>query len=122
MNCTLTSVTVRMRSDVTLPRWTPPTDTAPGLVTQWNQFIDALEKHEVGHKDIAARGAKEILHKLQTLTAPCATIGNEAQRVATEIVTRMREEQVAYDTETRHGVTQGATFPGRRPNPIASTP
>jgi hypothetical protein len=33
------------------------------------------------------------LTSLQTLTAPCPTIGNEAQSVAAEIVTRKREEQ-----------------------------
>jgi predicted secreted Zn-dependent protease len=122
VNCTLTAVSVRMRSDVTLPRWTPPKDTLPGLVAQWNQFIAGLETHEVGHKDIAARGAKDILHKLQTLSAPCATMSEEAKRVTADIVARMRVEQIAYDTDTRHGATQGATFPGRRPNPIANTP
>jgi predicted secreted Zn-dependent protease len=122
VNCTLTAVSVRMRSDVTLPRWTPPKDTLPGLVAQWNQFIAGLETHEVGHKDIAARGAKDILHKLQTLSAPCATMSEEAKRVTADIVARMRVEQIAYDTDTRHGATQGATFPGRRPNPIPNTP
>lgn len=122
VNCTLTAVSVRMRSDVTLPRWTPPKDTLPGLATQWNQFIAALETHEVGHKNIAARGAKDILHKLQTLSAPCASMSNEANRMTADIVTRMRAEQVAYDAETRHGATQGATFPGRRPNPMVNTP
>ena len=122
VNCTLSSVSVHIRSDVTLPRWTPPKDTVPGLAAQWNQFIAGLETHEVGHKDIAARGAKDILHKLQTLSAPCATLSDDVRRVTADILERMRVEQIAYDTETRHGATQGATFPGRRPNPPASPP
>lgn len=113
VNCTLTSVSVRIRSDITMPRWTPPADTVPGLFAQWKQFIDGLERHEAGHKDISARGAKDILHKLQTLTAPCASVSDEVQRTTSEIMTRVRNEQVAYDTETRHGFTQGAIFPPR---------
>ena len=122
VNCTLSSVSVRMRSEVTLPRWIPPRDTVPGLAAQWSQFIAALETHEVGHKDIAARAAKDILYKLRTLSTSCATLSDDVRRVTADLVERMRVEQIAYDTETRHGATQGATFPGRRPNPPAGTP
>ncbi|MEO7455270.1 MAG: DUF922 domain-containing protein, partial [Gemmatimonadaceae bacterium] len=62
VDCTLNAVSVRMRSDLTLPRWTAPKDAAPTLVAQWKDFIGSLETHEVGHKEIAARGAKDILH------------------------------------------------------------
>jgi hypothetical protein len=29
------------------------------------------------------------------------------------IITRLSAEQVAYDTQTRHGLTQGTAFPPR---------
>jgi predicted secreted Zn-dependent protease len=83
-------------------------------VAQWNQFLAALETHEIGHKDLSGRAARDVLTSIRRLNTLCTSFSTEAKRVTDGIVTRLRVEQAGYDAQTRHGVTQGATFP-RRP-------
>jgi predicted secreted Zn-dependent protease len=111
--CSTTSVNVYVRSEITLPRWTPPSGAPPDLVAQWKQFIAALETHEIGHKDISGRGARDVLTALRRLTVSCSTFSSEAKRATDGILARMRVEQETYDADTRHSATQGATFPSR---------
>ena len=120
--CRTSSASVVMRSEITLPRWTPPADTVPGVFAQWKTFLSALETHEVGHKDISARHAREMLTALQRLSGFCSSLDSDRRRITDDILARMREEQVKYDADTRHGVTQGAVFPARGPVPLRATP
>jgi predicted secreted Zn-dependent protease len=113
-SCTASDVSVFIRSEITLPRWTPPSDAPSALVAQWNQFLAALETHEIGHKDLSGRAARDVLTSIRRLNTLCTSFSTEAKRVTDGIVTRLRVEQAGYDAQTRHGVTQGATFP-RRP-------
>ncbi len=111
--CTASDVGVYVRSDITLPRWSPPADAPPALIEQWKQFLAALETHEIGHKDISARAARDVLTAIRRLNTMCTSFSVEAKRVTDGIVTRLRIEQATYDAQTRHGATQGATFPPR---------
>ncbi|HEY9228857.1 MAG TPA: DUF922 domain-containing protein [Gemmatimonadaceae bacterium] len=113
MDCSSSFVNVFVRSEIRLPRWTPPTDASPELVAQWKQFITALQTHEIGHKDIAGRGARDVLTALQRLRTACSSFSAEAKRATDGIMARVRNEQAQYDLQTRHGATQGATFPPR---------
>jgi predicted secreted Zn-dependent protease len=101
-----------------LPRWTPPSNASPELVAQWKQFLAALETHEIGHKDISGRAARDVLIGIRQLSAVCTSFPVDAKRVTDGIVARQRIEQTKYDADTRHGATQGATFP---PRPVAGT-
>ena len=115
-SCSIRDVSVVVNAQITLPRWTAPPDTEPGLVAEWKRFIAALETHEAGHKDISAKAAHEIIEKLHSVTGPCSTISARANDIAHAIVERAHEEQLAYDAETRHGYTQGTAFGIRRFN------
>jgi predicted secreted Zn-dependent protease len=117
VNCQLSNIQVIVRSEITLPRWTPPPDTVPGLVAQWKEFLAALEAHEIGHKNISGRAAREILSKLQAMSSPCSLVDAETRRLTDGIVSASRSEQAKYDGDTRHGLTQGAVFPPRRAAP-----
>jgi predicted secreted Zn-dependent protease len=108
--CSIRDVTVSVSSQITLPRWTAPADPEPGLVTEWNRFITALEAHESGHKDISAKAGDEIVNRLRGFSGLCSQINSSASDIAREIVQRATDEQAAYDNETRHGATQGTTF------------
>jgi predicted secreted Zn-dependent protease len=112
--CSVTSAEVYVRSEIRMPRWTPPSDAPAELVAEWNQFIAALETHEIGHKDISARGARDVLTALRRVSTGCSFVSTDAKRVTDGIMARLRVEQQAYDASTRHGATQGATFPPRR--------
>ena len=109
-SCAIRDVSVFVNAQITLPRWTPPTDAEPSLVTEWNRFLSALETHEAGHKDISAKAGKAIIDRLRGLSAVCSMLGTRANDVARDIVNRASEEQRAYDAITRHGLTQGTAF------------
>jgi predicted secreted Zn-dependent protease len=113
-SCSIREVNVVVNAQITLPRWTPPPDTEPGLVTEWKRFIAALETHEAGHKDISAKAAHEIIEKLRGISGPCSMISTRANDLARVIVARASDEQNVYDATTRHGLTQGTAFGIRR--------
>jgi predicted secreted Zn-dependent protease len=109
-NCAIRAVAVSVTAQMTLPRWTPPPDTEPGLATEWKRFVAALETHEAGHKDIAAKAGHEIVAQLRGLVGFCSQITSRANDIARVIAERANEEQNAYDAATRHGITQGTSF------------
>ncbi len=115
-SCSIREVTVLVNAQITLPRWTPPPDSEPGLAVEWTRFIAALETHEAGHKDISAKAGREIIERVRGLSGPCSQIGTRANDLARVIVERAHEQQLAYDAETRHGLTQGTAFGIRRFN------
>lgn len=108
--CSIPNPSVSVNAQITLPRWTPPPDTEPGLAAEWTRFIAALEKHEAGHKDISAKAGHDIIEQLRNLSGPCSQISMRANDIARVIVDRADEQQKSYDAATRHGVTQGTAF------------
>lgn len=108
--CAIRDVTVSVNAQVTLPRWNAPEEADPALVVEWRRFLLALETHESGHKDISAKAGREIVNRLRGLTAFCSQINSRANDIAMSIVEKAAQEQIAYDAETRHGLTQGTTF------------
>jgi predicted secreted Zn-dependent protease len=112
--CAIHSVSVSVNARITLPRWTPPADTEPGLAAEWKRFIAALEMHEAGHKDISAKAARELIDRLRNLSGLCSQLGTQANDIARRIIDRAQTEQQAYDASTRHGLTQGTGFGGPR--------
>jgi predicted secreted Zn-dependent protease len=108
--CTIRDVTLSVNAQITLPRWTPPVDTEPGLAAEWTRFIAALETHEAGHKDISAKAGRDIVERLRGLSGLCSQISTRANDLAKVIVDRSNAEQRAYDAATRHGLTQGTSF------------
>src|SRR5215207_3857675 len=89
-SCTIRDVSVFVHAQITLPRWTPPADTEPNLLAEWNRFISALETHEAGHKDISAKAGKVIINRLRGLSAPCSMLATRANDLARDIVNRAR--------------------------------
>ena len=113
--CSIREVTVSVNTQVTLPRWRPPPEADPALVVEWNRFVHALETHESGHKDISARAGRDIVARLRGMTGSCSQINSNANEIARAIVEKASQDQIAYDAQTRHGLTQGTTF--RSPPP-----
>jgi len=113
-NCTLTDVRVFLTSRILLPEWTEREEADPELVAAWDEFMDGLRTHELGHRGLAYRAAGEIERELRRTTAPgCEFIGRNANDRGDFIVSRYRAAQDRYDEETGRGRTQGAVWPRR---------
>ena len=118
--CSIRDVTVFMNAQITLPRWTAPADTEPGLATEWARFVAALETHEAGHKDISAKAGSEIVTRLRGLSGLCSQINTRAGDLARVIVEKASDDQKKYDAVTRHGLTQGTAFGAGRMRAVTS--
>lgn len=113
--CDLTFVQVTMVSQMTLPRWTPPADTVPGVSAEWQRFTSALQRHDVEHENISNRGARQILDGLLALKTFCSDVPRDVKRLTDSIIVQTQSRQAAYDLLTHDGGTQGAVFLARLP-------
>jgi predicted secreted Zn-dependent protease len=110
--CTTGPVTTTVRSDITLPRWRAPAGDSP-LVKKWRKYLDALSEHESGHREIGFNAAAEITDVLPRLPPQptCDEAVASANALALQVLEQHRKRDAEYDSETRHGATQGAVFP-----------
>lgn len=87
----------------------------PELNLVWARYLEHLQKHEFGHKNLAFQAASQINELLASLPAfPTAdALAAEITRITDEKFKVLKEKQVEYDDETKHGETQGAILLGR---------
>ena len=132
------SVTTSLGCEILLPNWTGYSQATPAEKQEWDRFIAALTTHEQSHCDryltdanrqafqnavAAALGGQSI-----DINLPCPedcshpdSAFQEAVRSAVQnlldnnqgvqnVLDQMEQVQQQYDTDTRHGETQGATL------------
>jgi predicted secreted Zn-dependent protease len=99
-----------------MPDWEAPADANTELVSSWQSYMDALYCHEYGHGKIALDCANEIFEGLSVLggSNDCDAIKAAATAEAERVIEGCNAREVAYDAETEHGATMGATFPPNR--------
>jgi predicted secreted Zn-dependent protease len=109
--CRLTGVAVGLHVGVVLPSWTPGLNPAGGLADQWATYIAALALHEQGHVDRYRAAARNLVDQLAALTdLECASVSSTVSATVLSFNVGVSREQDAYDAETGHGRTQGATL------------
>ena len=102
-SCDLASTVISYAATVTLPRLVGE---VPDTVrTAWDRYIAALERHEAGHARYAYDHRFDVLGAVKRAT--CGTASAAAAKAIAQIAAHDR----AYDTETQHGMAEGATFP-----------
>ncbi|HBG04270.1 MAG: hypothetical protein A2075_02925 [Geobacteraceae bacterium GWC2_58_44] len=112
--CFVKSVKTDVEIVYQLPRRTSSTSD-PELTLLWDDYLARLKEHEFGHKDIAVKTAAEINQVLASLEgfSSRSELEQEANRRTEAKLRRLKEAQVEYDHETRHGETQGAILAAR---------
>jgi predicted secreted Zn-dependent protease len=96
----------------TLPAWRSPSSAPADLVSHWAGYVDALERHEQGHIDLARAAATAIHEALRTLP-PCATeaaLLAAAEATVAAALAEIRAREHAYDEATGHGAAQGVSL------------
>lgn len=111
--CAVTDVKVTVTVKITMPEWSPPPDASPELVSSWNRYIKALERHENGHRDNGVAAGRDVLSTLRSFGSrgTCTKSGEDANATGLEVVKRYQAKDKDYDRTTGHGRTQGARFP-----------
>lgn len=94
-----------------LPRMTCTTS-GLDLTQLWDKYLVNLKRHEFGHKDLAVKIAGELNETLVSMPtyASQRELDQEAKRRTDEKLQRLKEVQIEYDHETKHGATQGAVL------------
>jgi predicted secreted Zn-dependent protease len=104
-NCDLSAVVVTYSINVIMPRWEAPADASAELIAKWEKYIQSLTFHEKGHVDNVVSNYLSVKTAIQGAT--CSTAEAEAQKA----LESLRIFDSSYDSETKHGETQGAVFP-----------
>jgi len=104
---------VSVDATLTLPRWAPPPWAPAALVDAWRAYVDALERHEQGHVELAASAARDVRDALLALPGfeTEEELASAVERAAASAIGAARERERAYDDATGHGATQGVRFP-----------
>lgn len=107
--CSVKNVKTDVEIVYQLPRKTSLTRD-PELTLLWDDYMVRLKEHEFGHKDLALKAAAEINQVLTALEGfnSRSELDKEAKRQTEAKLRRLKDAQVEYDHETRHGETQGA--------------
>ena len=111
-SCRVTRASVVVHVGTALPLWKGTPLAKPGVAARWRSFAAALATHEHGHASLALQYAQEAVSRLQALPGgDCGGLLSSAQSAFNAELSALNTAEAAYDAQTRHGATQGATFP-----------
>jgi predicted secreted Zn-dependent protease len=110
--CRAGPVSVQTAINYRLPNWTAPADAPQDLIDSWSRFSDGVRLHEAGHRDIAVAAAVALADALRSLPAQpsCDEFEQSARSATADLMRQHDRDQVAYDLDTHHGLTQGAVL------------
>jgi predicted secreted Zn-dependent protease len=109
--CRISDVTVALDVTIILPVWDIPRDASAALRAEWERFLGALERHELGHRAIALSGAEQLAQALERIHGrSCDALHNAAEYASRDEAAATRAAQIAYDDSTSHGIKQGTAL------------
>lgn len=109
--CRISDVTVALDVTIILPVWDVPRDASAALRAEWDRFLGALERHELGHRAIALAGAQKLDQTLERIHGhSCDELHAAAEYASRDEAAATRDAQIAYDKSTDHGIKQGTSL------------
>ncbi|HWH47226.1 MAG TPA: DUF922 domain-containing protein [Burkholderiales bacterium] len=112
VTCIMKQVAVAIGIAQTLPRWRGEAKGTAALKIRWRQFVEALARHEDGHKQHGLAAGREIETALIAAkpAGNCEDLAAAANGAAEAIVKKYQDLDEDYDRKTAHGRSQGATL------------
>lgn len=105
----------RVFVDITFryPKWMQTDDVPRPLAAKWDNYMENLVEHENGHRDMAVTAAAELSEAVAAMppASTCAELDRRVRALFHGRMKRLNDDAHAYDTETQHGIAQGAVFP-----------
>ena len=111
--CAVVDVATTVEMAYLLPRLVNRDTASTALRAEWDIFIGSLLRHEYRHQAFAVDAAERIERQVRGLGwyPSCASLDEEAERVATGIIENARRREREFDYTTRFGQEQGVVFP-----------
>ena len=108
--CSMKDAVVAVGIAQTLPRWRGEDKGAAALKARWTKFVEALQRHEDGHKEHGLKAARQIEVAVLAVkpASNCEDLGAAANAAADAIVAKYQALDEDYDRNTDHGRNQGA--------------
>ncbi|HEV7691865.1 MAG TPA: DUF922 domain-containing protein [Hyphomonadaceae bacterium] len=109
--CMLSDIVVRLDIEIVIPELAP---SAPAALRQrFDAYIEKLMVHERGHSTLSVATAREIDAGMRALgpMPTCMEMSAAARELGQSLLKEGRQADKDYDARTRHGATQGATYP-----------
>lgn len=112
VDCRIVRPRVELAVEIVLPRWTDRSAADPVLRTRWEDFVEAVRHHEIGHRELVEEAGRSIVAELVGLRdLSCRTLIREAEDRARSVVADYHDRNLAYDELTEGGRTQGVRWP-----------
>ena len=103
---------VNYQITVVLPNWTSRENASKPLIEKWDNFLDKLCYHELGHIEHVTKNYQKIHQAISKRALENKELSTtEANQIATNILKDIRRLDGLYDQSTKHGRTQGVKFP-----------
>lgn len=106
-SCKITTVSVKLNANITLPELISNDETANN---HFKTYLSALKTHELGHLKIAQETAKKIEQSMlmQEALSDCHLLETALNARGNALISDANVQDKQYDAETKHGKTQGA--------------
>jgi len=110
--CSMKGVAMAIGIAQTMPRWRGENKGAAGLKALWSKFLDALQRHEDGHKEHGLKAGREIEAAVLAVkpASNCEDLESAANTAAQAIVSKYQALDEEYDRKTDHGRNQGVNL------------
>ena len=110
--CGLKDIAIAVGVAQTMPKWRGEDKGGASLKAHWQKFLEALKRHEDGHKEHGMKAGAEIEKALQAIkpASNCEDLDKAANAAGEQVVEKYRKLDTEYDRSTDHGRKQGATL------------
>jgi predicted secreted Zn-dependent protease len=111
--CVINKVKTTVDVQYILPKLKTSKHTPNLLKQKWKTYMEALIRHEKGHKKMGVNAASEIEQKIQKMSArsTCKQLEADANDLGDEIIKKYHILEKEFDRKTNHGMGEGAVFP-----------
>lgn len=110
--CRINRINVSIEVEYLLPQLQNPEALDSLLLDRWNDYSQALFKHEQRHKDFGIQAAHELENELLSIQQmPCPQLHHMVSKKADTILKKYDDLDLEYDRKTRHGINEGIVLP-----------
>lgn len=97
--CRIDAVDTRLDVTITMPRWVNYSAAPDGMKAAWDNYYQALLKHEEAHSDYGIAAARDIQRRLPELMGrhSCTDLTDDGTQLAKKILKVYREKDEEHD-------------------------
>ncbi len=110
--CYLDSSEAKLNVLFKMPRISPNFSATNAVIGAFNKYYEALLKHENGHMNNGIKALKDIKVLLSNFNSfsDCQVLNEAVKNSITNVVGIYKRQDIAYDTQTKHGKLQGVSI------------